>query len=72
MDIKSKKNGITPQETTLFPEYWTPNRIKVEVDFAYKNKTISHSKPNVWKGTTPSGIEVRGFLYPNTTVYPLQ
>lgn len=54
--------------STLFPEHWTANRIKVEVDAAYKNRNINGNK---WKGTTPSKIEVEGFLTPNTTVYPL-
>ena len=56
------------QLTTLFPESWK-NRIIVEVDIAYKNKIVTG---RYWKGTTPSGIKVRGYLYPNTTVYPLQ
>ena len=67
--LKVKRDGITPQETTLFPESWTESRIKVEVDIAYKNKIVTG---RYWKGTTPSGIKVRGYLYPNTTVYPLQ
>ncbi|MEJ6455459.1 hemagglutinin repeat-containing protein [Fusobacterium nucleatum] len=57
------------QLTTLFPESWSKNRIKVEVDIAYKNKIVTG---RYWEGTTPSGVKVRGFLYPNTTVYPLQ
>ncbi len=57
------------QLTTLFPESWSKNRIIVEVDIAYKNKIVTG---RYWKGTTPSGIKVRGYLYPNTTVYPLQ
>jgi len=53
----------------LFLEYWSKSRIIVEVDIAYKNKIVTG---RYWKGTTPSGIKVRGYLYPNTTVYPLQ
>ena len=67
--LKVKGDGITPQETTLFLEYWSKSRIIVEVDIAYKNKIVTG---RYWKGTTPSGIKVRGYLYPNTTVYPLQ
>ena len=57
------------QLTTLFPESWSKSRIIVEVDIAYKNKIVTG---RYWEGTTPSGVKVRGFLYPNTTVYPLQ
>ena len=66
--LKVKRDGITPQETTLFPESWTESRIKVEVDIAYKNKIVTG---RYWKGTTPSGIKVEGYIAPNTTVYPL-
>ena len=68
---KVKRDGITPQETTLFPESWTESRIKVEVDIAYKNRIISQTRRNIWEGTTPSGIKVEGYIAPNTTVYPL-
>ena len=58
-----------PQLTTLFPENWSKSRIIVEVDIAYRNKIVTG---RYWEGTTPSGVKVRGYLYPNTTVYPLQ
>ena len=58
-----------PQLTTLFPESWTESRIIVEGDIAYRNKIVTG---RYWEGTTPSGVKVRGYLYPNTTVYPLQ
>lgn len=54
--------------STLFPDVWTPDRIKVEVDAAFKNKTVSGDR---WSGTTPSGVKVTGWLTPNVTVYPV-
>ena len=69
MEIKSKRRWNHPQETTLFLEYWSKSRIIVEVDIAYKNKIVTG---RYWEGTTSSGVKVRGFLYQNTTVYPLQ
>ena len=60
------------QLTTLFPESWSKNRIKVEIDIAYKNRIISQTRRNIWEGITPSGIKVEGYTAPNTTVYPLQ
>ena len=56
--------------STLFPEHWTANRIKVEVDAAYKKRNIIGN--DMWNGVTPSNIEVEGYLTPNTTVYPLR
>jgi len=37
-------------------------------NIAYKNKVIDGE---MWTGTTPSGIKVKGWLEPKTTVYPL-
>jgi hypothetical protein len=62
------KGGTPPGYSTLFPDNWTVDRIKVEVDAAYKNKTVTG---NMWSGTTPSGVKVAGFLSPNVTVYPV-
>lgn len=54
--------------STMFPDSWAADRIKVEVDAAFKNKTVSG---NMWEGTTPSGVKVRGYLTPKVTVFPL-
>lgn len=43
------------------------DRIKVEVDAAFQNRTVTGNK---WNGTTPSGVRVEGYLSPKTTVYP--
>ena len=53
--------------STMFPKAWTSNRIKVEVDHAFINRTLDGNK---WYGTTPSGVKVEGFLHPKVTVYP--
>lgn len=63
---KTNNNGVS----TMFPDSWTADRIKVEVDAAYKNRTAFPRNSNMWEGTTPSGVKVRGFLEPKTTVYP--
>ena len=60
---KTNNGGVS----TLFPDSWTANRIKVEVDAAYQNRSIIGNK---WSGTTPSGVRVEGFVNPKTTVYP--
>ncbi len=72
---KTDRRGY-PALNTMFPEWWTENRIKVENDTAYINRT-SFILPNgaqMWDGITPSGIKVRGYeptnRNPNATVYP--
>ena len=65
---KFNNDGIS----TMFPRDWTPNRVKVEVDFSYKNKVYFYDNRGIlkWKGITPSGVNVEGYTTPNVTVYP--
>jgi filamentous hemagglutinin len=60
---KTNNGGVS----TMFPDSWSADRIKVEVDAAYNNKTVVGNK---WSGITPSGVVVEGFLKPKATVYP--
>ncbi len=60
---KSNNQG----KATMFPSSWTADRIKAEVSAAYNNKIVEGNK---WKGVTPSGVKVEGWLNPKTTVYP--
>ena len=68
---KTNNNG----KSTMFPDSWTSDRLKVEVDYAYKNR-VPHSDPlkaskGMWQGVTKSGVKVEGYVSPKTTVYPL-
>uniref|UniRef100_UPI001EEC11A3 EndoU domain-containing protein n=1 Tax=Vibrio vulnificus TaxID=672 RepID=UPI001EEC11A3 len=54
--------------STMFPDTWSADRVKVEVGAAYKNRIVVGNK---WQGTTPSGVKVEGYLNPKTTVYPI-
>ena len=69
---KSNNNG----ESTMFPRSWTPDRVKVEVDAAFQNRTPHPTKADGWQGITPSGVKVEGFINKTTgqisTVYPLK
>ncbi|OOF84404.1 hypothetical protein BKG92_00585 [Rodentibacter ratti] len=49
------------------------NRVKYEVDSAYKNRTefINKEGRSMWRGKTISGVDVQGYLEPKTTVYPI-
>ncbi|UCZ82311.1 DUF637 domain-containing protein [Pseudomonas sp. L5B5] len=60
---KTNNGGVS----TMFPKSWSSDKIKVEVDAAFQNKTVVGNK---WTGTTPSGVKVEGFISPKTTVYP--
>lgn len=66
-----KTNGSPPGTSTMFPNTWTADRVKVEVDAAFANKTIVPGNTNMWQGVTPSGVKVEGYLNPKTTAYPL-
>ena len=68
---KTNNNG----KSTMFPDSWTSDRLKVEVDHAYKNR-VPHPDPSkaskgMWQGVTKSGVKVEGYSSPKTTVYPL-
>gem|GEM_PF-1999181 len=67
---KTNGKGIS----SLFPASWSKDRIKVEVDEAYKNRTIVKGKngSSMWKGVTPSGVHVEGYISGHhATVYPV-
>ena len=70
--FNSRTNQWLPKRyiNTMFPEWWTENRIKVENDAAYKLRTQHPTNQSKWEGITPSGIKVEGFEYPRTTVFP--
>ena len=59
------KNGFS----TMFPEGWTEEKIKDEVEFAFQHR-IEHG--GVWEGITKSGVKVKGYLEPKTTVFPIE
>jgi len=61
---KSNNGGFS----TMFPDSWSADRVKVEVDEAFKNKKVVDNR---WSGVTPSGVKVSGWLSPKTTVFPL-
>ncbi|MDG5978495.1 MafB1 protein [Hydrogenophaga taeniospiralis CCUG 15921] len=66
---KTNNKGVS----TMFPDHWTGDRIKVEVDAACKNRQSFKNTANgatMWRGTTPSGVLVEGYTTPNVTVYP--
>ncbi|HDR1241425.1 TPA: EndoU domain-containing protein [Pasteurella multocida] len=63
---------LLTKRSTMFPDFWSADRIKVEVNEAYKTrKIIIERGREIWIGTTPSGVNVKGYLEPTVTVYPL-
>lgn len=61
---KTSHGGLS----TMFPDAWSVDQIKSEVNSAFKTKRVNG---NTWMGTTPSGVVVKGYLSPKTTVYPV-
>ena len=70
--INPKNQEVLTKKSTMFPDNWSANRVKYEVDMAYKNRVEFVEKgKTMWKGVTPSGVEVKGYKEPKTTVYPV-
>ncbi|HEA3278464.1 TPA: hemagglutinin repeat-containing protein [Pasteurella multocida] len=57
----------------MFPRTWTEDRLKVELEHAFRNRSRVEKTENTWSGTTKSGVKVEwvinkdGYL---STVYP--
>ncbi len=61
--------------STLVPEWWTDNRTIYEFNRGYQTRTEYTVIKNgrevpMWRSSTPSGIDIEGYLTPNVTVYP--
>lgn len=57
------------RESTFFPPSWSQARIEYEVSEAFKSRQMLTAQK--WSGTSPSGIEIEGFINPGrTTFYP--
>lgn len=67
---KSNNNG----ETVMFPEYWTAERIKVEIHSAYYNQieflNSVRKREGMWVGISRSGVKIEGYTYPKVTAFP--
>lgn len=60
------------KNSTMFPDSWNSEKIKLEVEGAFSSKDVFiDNGQEKWRGTTPSGIAVEGYLKPKVTVYPL-
>lgn len=47
----------------MFPDSWTPDRIKVEIDSAWQNRKLSTNySNNGWEGISQSGVKIEGFF----------
>lgn len=55
---------------TMFPDSWSETRIKKEIAGAWKDAKYCDNSKSKWCSTTPSGIEVEGYLNPKRTAHP--
>ena len=70
---KTNNNSVS----SMFPRNWDAAKIRNEVEYAFANRTITTvtrggRSTKMWKGITPSGVRVEGYLEPNITVYPVK
>ncbi|WP_339507924.1 hemagglutinin repeat-containing protein [Pseudomonas sp. RL_35y_Pfl2_P42] len=63
---KTSNNGVN----SMFPASWDKARIVAEVDAAW-NSPAKVVNGTAWRSTTPSGVSVRGYTTPRTTVFPV-
>ncbi|WP_104884593.1 EndoU domain-containing protein [Pasteurella multocida] len=66
-----EKRGNQDSVSMMFPRTWTEDRLKVELEHAFRNRVPKTE--DKWEGTTKSGVKVEwvinkyGYL---STVYP--
>lgn len=60
-------------KSTMFPDHWTENRIKVEIDNILKNPN-NHIKGDVWQGKTSTGVKIKVIYREGKviTAYPIK
>ncbi|MET0774901.1 MAG: EndoU domain-containing protein [Pseudomonas mandelii] len=54
----------------FFRSTWVKARLINEIDGAWNSpdKVVTGT---IWRSTTPSGVEVEGYVSPRTTIYPI-
>ncbi|HDR1187014.1 EndoU domain-containing protein [Pasteurella multocida] len=68
-----KRGKNQDSASMMFPKTWTEDRLKVELEHAFRNRSRVEKTENTWSGTTKSGVKVEwtinkeGYL---STVYP--
>ena len=60
-------------ETTMFPDDWSIDKTKWEINGAWNISDFEIIDPikNIWQGTSPNGIKIKGFINNRTLAYPL-
>ncbi|HDR1208507.1 TPA: EndoU domain-containing protein, partial [Pasteurella multocida] len=53
-----KRGKNQDSASMMFPRTWTEDRLKVELEYAFKNRGKVEGFEDKWKGTTKSGVEV--------------
>ena len=67
--IKTRRNGESMEDNTMFPKDWDNARIRAEVTSAWENRRIV--KGDQWEGKSESGVWVTGYTKPRITAYPI-
>ena len=66
--IKTRGNGKSMENHTMFPKDWDNARIRAEVTSAWENRKI---RGDQWEGTSKSGVRIEGYVRPRITAYPI-
>ena len=66
--IVEVKGKAKKAKSTFFPKNWTKNDVVNAINEAYTNKKLVPGTKNLFEGTSSSGVKVRMYLNPNSTV----
>jgi hypothetical protein len=71
---KTKTVGASnqPQTNTMFPKDWDAQRVQAEIESAWARRASVADKPDMWSGTSDSGVKIRGYLEPRVTAFPVR
>jgi hypothetical protein len=75
VEITNPETGVVKtKNSTFFPDEWSHERVKVEVEAAYERRVYPDpNNPRKWAGVSPSGVRIEGYDDPTrTTAYPVR
>ena len=69
---KADANGVTKTRVEIYNQ-WDSKKIEWEVKGAWNSSDFEIIDPikNIWQGTSPNGIKIKGFINNKTLAYPL-
>ena len=72
-NLWAEKKVAPGEYHTAFPRDWSESKAIWEINGAWNSSDFKVIDPirNIWQGTSPSGIKIRGYINDKTLAYPL-